>query len=667
MKRLNLKLGVEIFTMSMIPNHDDLPPMTPKTQIKDWRTLMFANNLHNLRALFTACVFGLLLGGCNDGSVSSFSTQRNSVSTTVSLSATPSIVTYNSTTVLSWSSSNSTSCSSSPAGVSGTSGSLTTPALTANTTYTVTCDGPTGKASKRVDLIVTGGSIVNAANACANAAPLGGAVYYYCDCGAGAQAGCVPGIDTNPGTINAPRRTLGNAATLFKTLAVNDTVALCKGGVFTTGSIFNMGTGKCTAGNACNDLRDYTPTFAGTAKPIINREDVDAPLFNFTGNKVVSSVTLAGGLRILNLKLQATPGARNAAISLFRGARDVTMCNLDIDAFNIAVYNESSDGITENIKLTGSLITNSIGSGYLGGGNNNEISYNYWLNNGGNRTGTHALYFASSVEISNVRAIGNYIKGQNGPTCLNVPFVGHFAVDGFQVRDNVVDIAASETSGGCWGIALNNLTGNPAAVFMKNTVISGNTIINGGNLALTVSGCPDCVIENNVIINETAMSGTGIGVTTLAKRANTGDLVNDRNIIRNNTIWYGPNANVGGPGINVGIEGSGHIIHNNTVTYSAAVSNGRFNCFDYPLPTASYAFINNNHCYVPLRLSNWETRGDTFATWQARGFDTFSIFGIDPKFTAAGSNFKPATGSPLIGAGITANGGTNTYIGAIAP
>ena len=635
-------------------------------------------NLHNagiLKILILIIVFKPLYGACqetpanrqgvNQGNQGEGAVSREATSA-VSITATPALIDYNSTSVISWSSTNTTSCSFPPAGIKNTAGSFITPPLKATTVYSITCEGVTGKVSNKVVVTVASAAIVGAANKCAVEPMRLGKVYYYCDCGTGAEAGCVAGNDTNAGRVpSTPRKTIGNAATLFRTLAANDTVALCKGGAFTTGSIFNMGTGKCTAGNACNDLRDYTPTtFAGTAKPIINRENVDAPLFNFTGPTAAGGATRAGGLRILNLKLQAGPAAMNAGISFYRGARDVTMCNLDIDAFNIAVYNESSDGITENIKLTGSLITNSLGVGYLGGGNNAEISYNYWLNNGNSSVFTHTLYFASSVELSSVKAIGNYIKGQRGPICLGVPFVGHFPVDGFQVRDNVVDIAASETSGGCWGIALTNLTGNPAPVYMRNTVISGNTIKNGGNLALTVTGCPGCVIENNVIINETAMSGTGIGVATLAKRANTLDLVNERNIIRNNTIWYGPNANMGGTGISVGAEGSGHIIANNTVTYSTAVTvrNGAFNCFSYSLSTASYAFINNNHCYVPSTAFKWEATRGTLAAWQAYsvtlGFDSASISGLDPKFKIVDSAILidlANSNSPLKGKGVSAH------------
>ena len=582
----------------------------------------------------------------------------------ITLSATPTLAAFNATADITWSSTNSSSCSSFPVGINATSGSYTTPPLTATSTYTVTCAGAGGTVSKSVTITVAGGSIANVAAACA-AEPMRGTVYYYCDCGTGAQAGCKSGNDANTGTDPLlPQQTIGNAAARFSSLAVNDTVALCKGGAFNSAGNLSIGSTRCGAGVACNDLREYTPTtFAGTAKPLINNAAGPVQLFTFSGNN--------GGVRLLNLKLKGDGGSGgNQGFFFYRGAHDVTLCNLDMDAFSIAVYNESgtaTDATTSNIKLTGSLITNTKAMGYLGGGVNDDISYNYWDGNGSSTPFDHALYFASVKELTNVRVIGNYIRGQYGPTCNGAPIVAHMAVDGLLVKDNVVDIAASATTGGCWGIAFNNFTNAPEAIYHRHAVFSGNTIRNGGNLALTVTGCPGCVIENNLIINE-LIEARGIVVASGPVRPGIADDVNTRNIIRNNTIWYGPNASNGGTGIEVGTEGTGHVIANNTVTYNAASTGGNgFNCFSYPLALASYAFINNNHCFS-VASSNWEPTHGSLAAWMnaASGFDTASITG-DPKFNSAGTDFTPATGSPLIGKGNTVYGSVYDMTGKTRP
>lgn len=76
----------------------------------------------------------------------------------VSISANPVSVASGGTSVVSWSSSNATSCTLSALGQSGavpTSGSVTTPPLTANTTVTVRCVRNSSSASKSVTIAVT--------------------------------------------------------------------------------------------------------------------------------------------------------------------------------------------------------------------------------------------------------------------------------------------------------------------------------------------------------------------------------------------------------------------------------------------------------------------------------------------------------------------------------
>jgi hypothetical protein len=493
-----------------------------------------------------------------------------------------------------------------------------------------------------------------------------GTVYYYCDCGSGSQTGCTAGDDSYVGTDPLfPRKTISSAVSRFSTLGVNDTVALCKGGAFDSAGNLSIGSNRCGAGVACNDLREYTPTtFSGTAKPIINNAAGDSTLFKFVKT---------GGIRLLNLKLNGGAASAsskgNKAFFFYEGAHDVTMCNIDMDAFEITVYNESDAGINKNIKLTGSLITNSRTLGYLGGGDNTEVSYNYWDGNGSSNVFDHTLYFASSREITNMVVVGNEIHGQYGSTCKGAVMEAHMAVDGLLVKDNVIDIAQSANTGGCWGIEFNNLTSGTHAIYHRNAIFSGNSIKNAGNLGLTVTGCPGCVIENNLIMIDTAVGGAGISVATASVRAGVADDVNNANIIRNNTIWYGPNANTSGTGINVGVEGTGHIIANNTVTYTATStgSNGAFSCFSYPLALSSYTFINNNHCESAASYK-WEASRGSLASWKtaATGFDTVSFTG-NPLFTAAGTNFKPAPGSPLINAGSLVYGSTTDLVGTARP
>ncbi len=67
---------------------------------------------------------------------------------TVTLTATPSQITYGAKSTISWTSSNSTTCSSTGGGGTGPQGSFTVTALARNTSYTVTCTGPHGSATQ---------------------------------------------------------------------------------------------------------------------------------------------------------------------------------------------------------------------------------------------------------------------------------------------------------------------------------------------------------------------------------------------------------------------------------------------------------------------------------------------------------------------------------------
>ena len=546
----------------------------------------------------------------------------------------------------------------------------TTPITTTPTTTTTAPTTTTGTTTTSTTTTATTSSTyASVAAACAAAPRLSGTVHYYCDCGTGAQSGCVAGNDANAGTEPLlPRRTIGNAATFLRSsAAVNDTVALCKGGAFNATGTLSIGSTRCTAGTTCNDLREYTPTtFAGTAKPIINNVAGTAYLFTVSGS--------LGGVRLLNLKLVGDHGAvgnRNRGFFFYKGAYDVSMCNLDMEGFDVAVYNESDAGVNNRIKLTGSRFTNNRAMGYLGSGDNAEISYNYWDGNGSSTAFDHTIYLSGHRPIANVQIVGNYIHGQYGPTCLGGPLTVHGEYDGLVIDRNEIDIdAGANTNGGCWGIALNS-GGYAVPEYFRHTSITRNIIRNGGNIALSADNCPGCLIENNVIIQDWVY-GSGAwalaGISVPAKTYRAGDDVNTANIIRNNTIYFGPKATGGGTGITVKTQGTNHVIANNTVYYSATSAGQGVNCFAYPLALSSYAFINNNHCYSAAPYSWVATRG-TLAAWRTyatSGFDSASVTG-NTLFTAVGTNFTPAAGSILIGRGDAAHGATRDITGKARP
>ncbi len=638
----------------------------------------------SLGAIFTLLLTASNLVSCGGSSVSQVagggSSPATVVSTTASPYATPHIITSGSSSVITWSSANSTSCASSNnLGGTGTTGSFQTGPLTTNTTYTITCVGPTGSATQSVMVAVanantpTLNAILNASNTWANNTPVRGTSYYYCDCGTGADAACQPGNDTNPGTDPLlPRKTIENAITRLNSLTGTNTIALCKGGAFNLANPSGLYVNTtCATGSTCNDLREYSPTlFASSAKPIINNLPGAVYLFHFQGN--------VGGLRILNLKLQGINGpygTANEGIFLY-GGHDVTMGNLDLDSFDLPVYDAGGSTGNMNNQLNGSFITNSQVIGYLGGSNNAVVSYNYWDGNGGSNMFDHTIYLSAHDGLSNVSVVGNYIHGQFGPNCQGVVIVGHGMIDGLSVSNNTIEIDAAAASGGCYGIGFGS-GGYTVPTYYRHAVFSGNILKNTGNTALTVATCPGCVIENNLIIQDWGYiyPTTGISVGDPAARTSPADDVNNANIIRNNTIWFGPSHVHGALGLKVVNEGTGHIIANNTVTYSSNLTVytwGGVNCFNYPLVSTAYSFINNNHCYSAATPYYWEQHSATaLSAWlSASGFDSLSISGAAPIFINATSaspyDFHPSTTSPmspLLGKGDHTNAPTTDITG----
>ena len=184
---------------------------------------------------------------------------------------------------------------------------------------------------------------------------------------------------------------------------------------------FNITRSGCTAGTTCVDLREYTPaTFTGTAKPIINNATgADRTLFSINGNR--------GGVRFLNLKLAGDNGAlgnHNNGLFFYNGAHDVTLGNLDVDNFDLAVHNAGGNSgvqTTTNIKLTGNMFTNNRTFGFLGSGSMPTSPIT---------TGTEAAVppcltmrstWEGAVPVTNIQVVGNYVRGQYGPTCHGRP------------------------------------------------------------------------------------------------------------------------------------------------------------------------------------------------------------------------------------------------------
>ena len=607
------------------------------------------------------------LASCGGAKLSTSSDQYSSPD--IYVSASPTLIAYGATSTITWTSL-AGDCTSAPIGITGASGTFTTPTLTKTTTYTITC----GSEFKKVTIALAPASLVSTITAqqtsCINDATVRTATYYYCDCGKGSAANCDASNadDTNDGTLNHPRKTLANAISTLAKLSGTSSFRFCKGGAFDTVASVNMPNTSCAPGGTCTDFREYaSPVFTSAAKPILNSAPGGISLICITGSK--------GGIRLLNLKLHGNGASGNVGIFLYSGAHDVYACNLDIDGFRLGA--QQVPGITSgattiqevtNVTLTGNNFTGNVAAAYLGSGFTTTISKNTFLNNGSGQSLDHTIYLSAAYFVTpNLMVSNNYLFGQIGDTCLGNMFGAHGKLPGLKIQNNVLYMDEAADTMGCYGIALDH-GGYNSYMDFSSAVISGNTLSNTGGIGIAVSNCADCLIEDNVLsFNAAENYGIAAGVyaarTTCPNGTACPDVVNDRNTIRNNTIWFGPNAINGmTAGILIAHEGTGHIVANNTVNYTATTSTGHVvNCFDYtqPIDTA-YSFINNNHCYSAVAYKWDKTNGATLADWKSysitygKGFsaDSASKEGL-PNFvnsTTSPYDFHP-TGLPLLGTG----------------
>lgn len=503
---------------------------------------------------------------------------------------------------------------------------------------------------------------------------------YYCDCGTGASPSCVVGNDAADGlTASTPKRSIAVAESQLATFTNGTprTIALCTGGAFDLTGTLSMNTTGCAAGTICYELREYQSAFS-VAKPVVNNSSAANTVFSWAG--------AYGGLRILNIKVVGNGTDTgflfyHASLS----AHDVLMQGLDLSGFDVAINNRSATAVTSNVKFIGNYIEGSMTMGSLGAGANAEVSFNHWHNNASNQPLNHTIYI--STIGSNVKHVGNYIYGSQTPLCLGGAMMGHGTIDGLDVSYNYIEMDAGRVATDCWGISYTNNTANQSfPIRARNAKFSFNTVVNPGNTGITVSSCPGCVIENNVIAFNWASAANmnGIDVTNYAAQAGRGDDVGTGYRVRNNTVWFGPNLTGTTRGIRTNSEGIGYVIANNTI--SSEQTSGTLACFDHNrgsddvavLPLSAYLFQDNNHCYstgtynyariqlTPNATATYENY--TMAAWRTySGFDAHSIGGA-PLFTnPSGYLFSTATGSPLKGAGNNANKSTHGYAGNARP
>jgi len=397
-------------------------------------------------------------------------------------------------------------------------------------------------------------------------------------------------------------------------------------------------------------VEDYNPPWASgdEAMPIIwVRSDQNAFSLEDGGNADHEE-----GYVFRNLELRCTvcDQTNRWGFFLYNDIDDVLLDHLVIDGFAIGVHLAGSnacsndaqcDGQNDRLTLRDSTIINNYGQGFLGSGNETIIEGNVFENNGTTAVYDHNIYYSGAAAHTTGSRIRNnelyHSAWQPTGSCTATSLVVHGEHDDLVIEGNRVWEDVGGADRGCWGIAVDPGYQNEAEGF-TNVVIRSNSVINVGNLGIGVSSCQNCVIEDNVIVQEQDFNFRAIAAPSKPRNDNN-DLAETNVDVRNNSIYVsGP----GGTGIRVGREGNDHLVVSNAILYAGS---GNWNCFAIDLPATDYQAVDNNQCWFPNASSGeWVdgvgTNPDPLSAWQAASGLGVSSQEADPGFAnPAGPGF----------------------------
>jgi parallel beta-helix repeat protein len=564
-------------------------------------------------------------------------------------------------------------------GKGGSGGTAATGGTTGTGGTVVATGGTTGTGGTFVPPPLTG-SVATAAQACLNTPmPTTGTIYYACDCGTGADSTCKPGDDTKDGKSPATAwQSFAKLQGQFATMNPGDTLAFCRGGVFAATPTYWVN-GKCQANNPCT-VRDYVPTGGSASLAIPKIVGGELSLAN-PGN-----ATHEEGYQFLNLYMDGGPGyAIEFGVLAGNDIKDVLLCGVTLTGYQNGMYvansgpaatNSNSDTLNARITLRGSQILNSSNLGYLGTCTGCAVEYTLFDHNGDASNLDHDIYFSGAADGNGThytptgeRIVGNQLfhaAQGTGNVCVGNPLVVHGNHDGLLIQGNYIEQDPGTAGGGCWGISVGPGYDNYPESF-TNVVIAQNTVVDTGNVGIFMASCKNCTVEDNLVIqSQSGFDTTGISVHLTSAR-NPEDQMQTGVQVLNNTIYFDqPSARA--TGIAVGLEGTNYVVASNVVVSTSAV---QFECYGYDLPASAY-YIDYNSCWsLKGTIDGWEgASGASLANWQkASGLDKHS-FTANPMFkTAAITNydFRPATGSPLIGAGDPTHSATMDILGNMRP
>ena len=473
-----------------------------------------------------------------------------------------------------------------------------------------------------------------------------GTVYYFCNCAQDSTSGCQAGEDIgNYTSPSNPGKTIAEAVRKFKAMQAGDTIALCRGGIFKLPESAAWVNSKCDKDKRCT-VRAYDPPWS--------KKEKEAKPYIFGGIDVADggSANQEQGYNFVHLRLEGPDDETGKGIFAYNDIDHSLFCDLEINNFRLGVHvarghapASNNDGKNSYLTFKNLKITNSFRQGFLGGCDHCVIENSYFENNGFSRpTLDHNMYIAG--DTTGMRIVGNelYQSTKINGRCNGASLVVHGKQKGLLIENNLVREDLDAVEPGCWGISVNPGYKNDPESF-TDVIIRNNTVVNVGNVSISVTACSDCIIENNVIIQEQSLASRAILAPDRERQ--TDDTMMNALMVMNNSIYFGRTTS--GIGISVGSEGSGHSIVNNAIQYDGE---DIWNCLELDLPDENYKAVNHNLCYYPnTQLGSWSQGYRSLNEWKTRGLGLYSISG-DPLFNSIeAGNFDLSTKfshSPLV-------------------
>ena len=137
-----------------------------------------------------------------------------------------------------------------------------------------------------------------------------------------------------------------------------------------------------------------------------------------------------------------------------------------------------------------------------------------------------------------------------------------------------------------------------------------------------MDACQNCLVENNLVVNTQQFT---VGIAVPEEAFGTADARAGTSVtVRNNTAYLTASGSVG---FKIGGEGTNYVVANNVAQTPGS-------CFQWQSSASAYTERDYNASY-----------GCSDSVVGTRSLK------LNPQWVSAGTNFKPASGSPLIGAG----------------